>query len=178
MRPLFEITQDMKKLQDILDLEADVANDPDSGLAFADWAKGLAEEQEKKLDGYVAVIKQLEMEAAAATAEMEQWKMKANSRKAQAQWLKDKMREHMVAVGVDELTTERGYRICLQQNGGQVPVLYDDGAIQNMTDAELGRFVEDVPSVNKTEVRKALEAGEELSFARLGHPGKHVRVRT
>jgi len=169
-RPLHEITADLIDLNTILD-DCGGEIPPEAEGRLTAWMDALGAEEGRKLDGFVGWIKELEMQAAAARAEIEQWLMKARVREKRAAWLRDRLKAHLEATGRTRVETERGRVLAIQSNGGAVPVVVDESAD---LPTEYAR-VTVTPDVDA--IRKALVAGKELPFARLGERGTHLRVK-
>lgn len=169
MRPLFEITDDLRR---ILDLADDAGGELDQ--AAADYLAGVEREDGVKLDGYVNLIRTLETEAAVAVAEAEQFRAKAAAREAKAAALKERLMTHLLATGRTRASTATGRAISVQANGGKVPLRW-----------AFAVDVADVPieltvvrrEIDKDAVRVALERGELLPFASLGERGTHLRIK-
>lgn len=162
MSSLFEITNDMQTLYDMLtDSDADIQ-------AVRDTLDGMMGELEHKASGYVAVINQMDMEQKKAEEMYKFFKEKADARKNGIKRLKDAIKWAMINLNLTEIEAGQ-YIIKLQANGGKLPL----------------QIVGDVPDNFKriiyeddTElIRKHLENGENLGFAYLEERGKHVVIK-
>lgn len=174
-RPLFEITDDLLKLNDLLDeVEGDVSRFGEMEPAITAYMDSLAGEEAAKLDAYVNLIRQLESEAAVAKAEAEQYAKKAKTRESRAAWLKERLKMHMEQTGQGKVDTERGRTVTIQRNGGKLPVTVNDSVDLNAIPLWCVKIVR---SVDTDAVRSALERGEALDFARLGERGTHLRIK-
>lgn len=170
-RTLFDIGADLLALDQLLDdLDGDVT-DASVEAAVTAWTAELAADESRKLDNVVGYLRQLDMEEAAARAQAEQWQQKARSRAGRAAWMKELVRRHLLASGRTRAATETGHTVSVVGNGGKVPL--DLSPVD--PDALPDRFTRRV--LDPEAVRAALEAGEELPFARLGERGSHVRVK-
>ena len=149
---------------------------PDLALAVGveEWMSQLHTEEAAKLDNYVALVKTLEMEAAAARAEAEQWKAKAFARERRVKWLKERMLSHLIATGRERVETATGRVLRVQPNGGKAGVdLTPLEVCSSLVPPECKRVKEEY---DVETIRKKLEAGEVLDFARLTERGKHLRI--
>lgn len=180
-RPLFEITQDLVKIDEMLDeIEGDLSKLEHSPIH--DWFDALGAEEGEKLDAYVALIKRNEMEAVAAKAEKEQWSQKEKARTAKAEWLKARLKNHLEITKRAKVQTAKGHTIAIQKNGGKVPVSYDDTAFNAMTKEELESLEGEgllvfQPVLNKDACHRHLTNGGELPFAKLSEVGTHLRIK-
>lgn len=133
----------------------------------------LACDEARKLDGWVGYVRQMEMELAAANAEMEQWQNKARALGNRIGWAKSVLKRHLEGTRRTKVETARGHVLSIQANGGKVPLLIDP------TDAATveQRFQRVKVELDTEAVRKACEAGEAVGFARLGERGSHLRIK-
>lgn len=174
-RPLYEITDDLLRLNDLLEeIDGDLSRLGEMEPAVTAWLDGLGEEQAAKLDGYVGLIKTLEMEAAAARAEKEQWAAKEKARTCRADYLKAKLKQHLEATGQLKVQTASGRVVTVQKNGGVAPLEIKPGTDPETLPAE---YVRTAVEIDRAKVRAALETGAELAFAELLPRGTSLRVK-
>lgn len=175
MRPLYEITAELAQLNDLLDdVEGDLSRLGEMEPAVTAWLDAIAGEEAAKLDGYIHWIRQLQMEAAAARAEEEQWTAKRKARESRAKYLELKLLRHLEATGQLKVTTATGRVVSVVRNGGVQPV-----------EIKAGMTVADVPAdfhkvtveFDRAAVRAALDAGAELAWAELLPRGVSLRVK-
>ena len=175
MSSLYQITDDLIRLNELLEeVEGDMSRLGEMEPAVTAWLERLEQDQGAKLDSYIGLLRTLEMEAAAARAEREQWAAKERSRTARAEYLKARLLRHLEATGQAKVTTASGRVVSVVKNGGVSPLEIKPG-----TDpaALPGEYVRTVLSIDKEAVRKALEAGEVLDFAELLPRGTSLRVK-
>ena len=163
-RPLYAITAELIALNERLD---DGALDPEIDAYLA----GLEAEQAVKLDGYLALLGQLRMEAVAARAERDQWAAKEQARTDRIARLEARLKAHLEATGQPKVTTATGRVVSIVRNGGTLPVEYKPLIRPSDLPAEYQRV-----EINKPAVREALERGEQLDFAELLPRGTHLRI--
>ncbi len=173
MATLFSIGDDLRALMDLLD-ESGGEITPATHTTLEAWFAEVGRDQSNKLDGYACLIRQLEMEATAATAEKEQWAKKAQARENSAKRLKERLKLYMELSRQDKLQTSTGRIIALQNNGGLLPLELAPTIDPNKLAPAFQRVKVDVDT---DAVRAVLEAGQELPFAKLGARGRHVRIR-
>lgn len=162
MGTLFELTNEFRALYELM-------TEPDTDeQIISDTLEGLKGELEVKGAGYVSVINQLQMEADKADELSKAFKAKADTRKNNINRMKDMLKTAMSEIGTN--TIEAGdYTIKLQKNGGKQPMIVD-GEVPN-------DYLKVIYEQDKDKIRKALEDGEELSFAHLEERGKHIVIK-
>ena len=95
-RALFDIVGDYQLLYD---MATDVTGDPEQEQTFADTLEALKGELEVKVEGYIHVIKQLEMEQERAEQLEYEWHLKAIKRKDSIQRMKSALVDAMKQTG-------------------------------------------------------------------------------
>ena len=174
MRPLYEITLDLMKLNDLLDeIEGDLSRLAEMEPAVSAWMDALAGEESQKFDGYVNWILTLEMEASTARAAADQYEAKARTRENRVKWLKERLKQHLVILGKLKVQTDAERTVVVQRNGGKPPLVIAEGTKPDRVE---DRFVRSILEIDREAVRKALESGEEVLCARLDNPGTHLRI--
>lgn len=183
MRPLFAITDDLLKLNDMLDeCEGDLSKLGGAENEFVVWLDNLGMEESIKLDNYIMLIKQLEMEAVAARAEKEQWAAREKSRTERVAFLKDRLKKHLELTGRDKVATETGRVIAIQKNGGKPPLVLEEEKFNGLTDSELKELehmgvIVLQPMLEKSHLFDLLRGGTTFEWARIGEAGTHLRIK-
>lgn len=166
-RALFDIVGDYQLLYD---MATDITGDPEQEQTFADTLEALKGELEVKAEGYIHVIKQLEMEQERAEQLEYEWHLKAIKRKDSIQRMKSALVDAMKQTGHEQL--EAGdYTLKVVKNGGQAPIIYDDESaipqslmrIKYEKDAKL--------------IREYLTEHPETSWAHIGERGVHLGIK-
>lgn len=175
MPALFEIGNSFAALDCVLDEIGGDVSDPAVDRIVTDWFAELQQQEADKLENYCQYIRRLESEPAVAKAEAEQFTAKAKARENRVKWLKEKMKAYLEAANRKEAVTSAGRKVCVQPNGGAVPVIMSDAVPVQACPREYLRV--------KTEadphaIRVALESGVVLPFAKLGERGTQLRIRT
>lgn len=171
MRPLFTISQDLLAID-----QAFEACDGDLSKAdpqLVQWFDAMGDEVGRKVDDVIDYTRQMRGEADAALKESAFWQQQANRRTAKAVRLERSLLEFLQRHGYSRLTTDRGRSISVRGNGGVAPVRLADMIDPATLPAE---FVRVKREVDLNEVRKALEAGAVLPFARLDTRGVHLSI--
>lgn len=169
-RTLFSISDDLEKLNELLDSAGDDAQQQE---LIAQWFEQLGEEREKKLDGYCALITEMMARAEVRKAEAKRLMELAASDENHARLLKDRLKWFFETHGLKTLDTAR-YRLSLAKNGGKAPLILKDGVEPNVLPE---RFQKVSIDPNTTAIREALERGERLDFAQLGERGTSLRIK-
>lgn len=167
---LWEIGHELQALSDLLD-ETNGEIPPEAEAIIDEWFKSVGEDQAIKLDGYVHLIKRLEGEAMQAGDVIKQFEAKAKSRRKSSERLKQRIKDYMEATRQAKLPTASGWEICIQKNGGKLPL-----CVVNEEVTEEYK-IQPPPEVDNGKIRDALEQGKELSFARFGDRGTQLRIR-
>lgn len=172
-RSLYAIGNDYVSLEQLLDDCGGNISDPLVEAEFDRIAGDLLNEEAAKLDGMIAFIKQLDMEAAACRSEAEEWSLRCDAKESLRDRIKRMILDHLIRTNRDRVQTQDGLTVAVQKNGGKEPVVVDRDADTVAPD----RFCKTVRVVDKDAVRAALESGESLFFARLLPRGCHLRIR-
>lgn len=161
MATLFDLTNRLAALEDFL-----AGGMPESPEAEAELEAALAEELatrelvEAKAEAYCGYITELEALATARKAEADRVAKLAKTAAAQADRLRQALREALLRLDLRKLSTNR-YQIGLRKPGGKPALEVDEFSVP-------ADFVitETITNINKEAIRSALEAGQELDFAR------------
>lgn len=171
-RTLYDLGTDALRLMEALEQLPDGEVPEELGLFLDEHAADVAQ----KLDGYLAVIGTLSMEAVAAKAEEEQWAAKRKAREKRVEFLKARLKEHLERTGQKEVRTATGRVIALQAAGGKQPLEIDGVNLDNLAITHPW-LVKATLSIDKDCVRESLEAGSSISFARLLPRTTSLRIR-
>lgn len=170
-RTLFNISADLSQMNALLDeLEGD---DEESKQLITNWLEQLGEERDRKLDNYAALIAELEAKAEVRKAEAKRLANLAASDEKKVEMLKERLKWFFEVNKLKTLETTR-YKLTLAKSGGKAPLILDE----SVSASELpDKFQKVSVEPDKTAIRSALEAGEELDFARLGDRSSNIRIR-
>ena len=119
------------------------------------------------------MISEIEARAEVRIAEAKRLTELANSDKAKVRLLKERLKWFFALHNLKKVETAR-YKLSLAANGGKAPLVISDSILA--TDLP-ERFSRVTVEPNTTAIREALEAGEELDFARLGERGTSIRIK-
>jgi hypothetical protein len=167
-KTLFDISEDLEKLSGLLDL---VEGD-DQQEIIEQWFEQLGEERDCKLDGYAALIGEMQARAEARKAESRRLAELAASDENKARLLKERLKWFLEKHQMKTLETAR-YKLSVVKNSTRPLIVNPDIAIAQLPDEYKKVSVE----VDTVAVREALKQGTELEFAHLGEAGTHIRIR-
>ena len=153
---LRELTHDYMRVMDMI---ADPEIEPQ---VIADTLEGIAGEIETKADGYATII--TEVKATIATLKQEEERLYGRRKmlEAKVDRMKTSLRDSMIAIDTKKIKTDL-YSFTVKDNAESV-VLADDLDV-NSIPMEYQKFAQ--PTVDKTAVKEALQAGEKLPWAKL-----------
>ena len=166
---LFTISDDLEKLNDLLD---ECGDDAQQQELIQQWFETLGEERDRKLDNYASLISEMQGRAAIRKAEGQRMIELAASDELRAKQLKDRLKVFFEAHDIKKIDTQR-YRLSLCNNSSR-PLVVDPA----MSATDLPEKYQKVSvEVNNAALREDLKAGVELEFAHLGDAGKHIRIK-
>ena len=158
---LFEIVGDFQRLYEI-------ATDGTDPQLLEDTLEALTMDLTDKSAGYVAVINQLDMEAAKADELAKAFAEKRDARKNAIKRMKERLIMAMDALGTKELPAGN-FTIKIQGNGGQQPLKITGDVPEN--------FNKVIVEPDNDKIRTALKEGKELDFAHLEPRGRHITIK-
>ena len=163
MSALFDLVGEYKELYAMLTEDAD-------DEVIRDTLEGVAGEIEVKSEGYVAIINRLDMEIDACKKQRDMWVHNLKVRENAMNRLKTRLSEAMVQLGKDEIKAGAN-TIKLTNNGGQLPIMYTADVPKEYIKTTI------VEEKDTEKIRKALNEGKNLDFAKFGERGKHIRIK-
>jgi hypothetical protein len=167
---LFDITADLAALDDLLaEVGGDISN-PDVAETVEAWFAELDTNLVEKVDGYAALITEMRHRAETRKAEAERLANRARIDDNAADWLAGLLRAALDARGLKKLETAR-YTVAVAGNGGKAPLVLGEEI-----PADWLRTVSRTEP-DKDRIRAALEAGQDLPFARIGDRGRRLAIR-
>ncbi len=169
-RTLFSLSEDLEKLNELLD---ECADDTEQQQLLESWLKHLGDERDKKLDGYAALITEMQARAEVRKAEAKRLMELAAADDNRAKLLKDRLKWFFEAHNLKTVDTTR-YRLFLAKNGGKAPLVIDQSVMVSRIPE---RFQKVSVDFDKEAIREALERGEHLNFAQLGERGTSIRIK-
>ncbi len=174
MKSLYELTEELLQLEatiDRLSSEDETLVTDEQVSALDKWLEQLGEQHADKIDGYAAMIRQLENESLIAKMEAGRWQARHNARENRADMLRQRMLEHMQKIKRKVLKTERT-EFSIVGNGGKMPVV-----IYNPELLPPEFYVTPEPKEDKAAIFVALSAGKEVPGARFGERGVRLKLK-
>ena len=165
MATLFEIGNELVKVLDQISDGGEI--DAEMEAFFTD----LQDQEAAKLTNYLNLIATIEMEAAAARAQAEQFAMKAKTRENKIKSLKDRMKVYLEMTGRTRATASNTKSVRIQANGGTQALKVTVDAVP--AEYKIERVVVDI---DEQRIRSELSKGEVLEFATLEPRGTHLRI--
>lgn len=167
-RTLFNISDDIQHLNSMLD----DLDDTEQQQLIAEWLEHLEAERASKLDNYAALIAELEAKAEIRKKEAKRLMELAQSDENRAKMLKERLKYFFETNKLKKIETDR-YKLSLVKHGGKAPLILDESKpVEELPE----RFQRVSLEADTKAIRQALEAGEELDFARLGDRGASIRI--
>lgn len=166
MATLYEISAEMQELMDWMN---DPETDPE---AIADTLEGLQFELESKAEGYCKVIRQFEADAQMYKAEAARFAQKQALAENNAKYLKEKLKNAMVATGNENGLDAGLFKLKIAGNGGKKPL--------KITGDVPEEFVKMVPQNDNEAIRNFLESLDEndvCAWAKLEDRGTHLSIK-
>lgn len=171
-RPLFDISDDIRALEDLLlELGGDVS-DEEVEQAIDNWFATLSTERDQKLDNYAALITEMEARAEIRKQEAERIRDRARVDENAAQRLKDRLVFFFRQHDFKTIETDR-YRLTRCRAGGKQGVEVKASVAELPADYVRTNITHS-PDLDK--IREALEAGENLEFADLKERSEYLRI--
>ena len=169
-RSLFSISDDLEKLNELLDESTD---DTQQQELINNWLDQLGDERDHKLDGYAALITEMLARSEVRKAESKRMMDLATADDNRARLLKDRLKWFFSAHNLKTVETAR-YKLSLAKNGGKAPLILDESIPVTQLPEQFQKVSIDP---NTTAIRVALERGERLDFAQLGERGSSIRIK-
>lgn len=167
-RTLFEISEDMAALEAVLEECGGDISSPNAEAALNAWEAELASDLERKVDGYCAVIAEIEARIAAREEEAARLRNLAKIDANVVEAMRDRLLMVWEARDLGTVQTPR-FRVSRARLGGAAPLVID-GEVPE-------RFTRTTVEPDRTKIREAILSGEELPFARLAERGARIVIK-
>ncbi len=169
---LFEIAEDLRHVAELLLADSDAGGElaVEKAAAIDAWFADLEAQEAQKLDGYVNLIRRIEMEQNAAEQESKYYGAIATQRKNAIGQLKTRILDYLDFTQRASVKTATGRTLRKQANGGSLPLEIDDVEATEV-DEKFTKL-----DLDRGAIKDALAGGEELPFARFGPRGYHLRI--
>ena len=162
---LFDLTEELKHIQSVM-MNSEGDELPQELIEWLDSTQG---GYDKKVEGYCAVIGEMEAIVEARKAEANRIRALADTTQNHIDRMKIALKESLLKLETPKLETTR-YKVWVQNAGGKLPIQIES---------------EDVPDewkviqlvIDKEGIRRELEAGTSLPFAQLLPRGQVLRIK-
>ena len=157
------------EFQELLELAEDEDLDPE---VLQDTIEAMAGEWEHKLDAYGIVSNELSMDIAKIDMEVKRLTEKKKRINGNITRINEAIMASMKLHDTRKVEGEH-FTWQIQKNGGKAPLILDDIPAESLPEEYQIRDVK----ANKDAIRKDLEAGKELPYARIGERGESIRLK-
>lgn len=175
MPTLYEISQDLIAIEELLTETGGEITDDEAGAALEKWFDEIGEQRDAKIDGYCALIREFEARSEARELEAKRLMALAGSDLNNAKRLKARLKGFMEAQGLKKLETPR-FRLSVANNGGAQPLMVPPAWEAEPASAPEA-FQRRVIQLDKDAIREAIRNDEEAHGASLGERGNHLRIK-
>ena len=172
MPTIYEISEDMAALDALL-AETGGEITPEAEAAFNAFEAELAANLTTKVDGYCALIAEIDARAAARKAESKRLADRARVDERTADALRERLRFVWEQRGLGKVETDR-FCVSLAKVGGK-PALDIRCGVEDLPAWAVK--TETIASVDKDAIRARLESGEALAFASLMERGTRISIK-
>lgn len=169
-RTLFDLTDDMKALDDILAESGGDLSSPAAEEILAQWEKELETDLSRKVDGYCRLIRELESRAQARADEAARLMERSTIDESLGRRLRERLRLVWETRCLPAIETA-SFRVSLQRNGGKAPLDVHGTVPPEFTKTKT------VVEPDRERIREALDRGEKLDFALLMDRGTRISIR-
>ena len=164
MNELFNLVGEYKEVYEMLS-DPEIDDEVVNGTLEA-----IVGEIEVKAAGLIPIFDRMDMEIEACKKHKEEWAQAEKVRKNRRDRLWNMVKDAIIALGKDDL--EAGdVTLHIQNAGGQLPLIVD----ANATVPE--RFTKLTIENDNALIRKELDNGEKLDFARFGERSKVMKIK-
>lgn len=176
-RTLFDISDDLIALEQILDEVGGDISDAEAEQAVDKWLEALGEERDRKLESYAWLIKRLEGDADILKAEMDRLRLRKQTAENKARRLKERLETFMIVTEQDRIQTER-FTFALQKPGGKPKVELGFYFQEHPEELPEGlRRVKFEPDLEAIRERLEAQDPDVQCLAGFAYPEKKLRIR-
>lgn len=163
MNNLYELTADWEQVFSLLE-DPEIPED-----AVWDSIEGIEAVMDIKAESMAKILKTMDGEIDMIDAEIKRLQERKDAKKNRRAWLKGALENMMRTTGRLKFKTAL-FSFGIQKNGGKVPLVFTPGY-----DIPPEWLKPGAPDTER--IRKHLEAGIDLPFAKLGERGESLRIR-
>jgi hypothetical protein len=169
-RTLFNITEDLLALDDILFESGGDATDERSAAAMDNWFDEIEGDFANKVEAYCCLIREIEHRCWSRKQEEERMRSIRKIDENTVKSLKDRMRHALDSLERTRVDTGM-FRVTVAKNGGKQPLVIDEGSVPHEF-----TVTKVTSEPDKDLIRETLDKGGNLPFARLNERGRSLRI--
>jgi hypothetical protein len=174
MSTLLQISDEMRTLDALVaEIAAEGGDITQVEDTITQWFNEIGSERDSKVDNYCALIREFELLAKARDEEVARLQKRVETDLNAANFLKARLKSFFEEQGIKKIETER-FTVSIAKNGGAVPIEYSEDP--ERLPAEFRKVVTQT-KYDTEAIRSALEAGSELSFAKLGERSTRLSIK-
>ena len=166
MPTLFQIADEIRALHDLLTEAGGELPDEQAEAAIDEWLAETNVALEKKVNGYVWLIKEFEGRSEARELAAKHLTASAGADLNQAKRLKTRLKEFLEICGLNKLQTEH-FKLTIAANGGKAPLVFPEEWEREPAQSP-ERYHKVAITLDKETLRKEAEETE-LELAKLSH---------
>lgn len=174
-RTIFDISDDLLALDDLLtENDGEITSDA-AGEALEAWFDDLGAERDAKIDNYCRLIASIDARAQARAIEVARLDSLIETDQNAVTRLKAALYNFMVVQGITKLETSL-HKLTLAKNGGKPPLIIPDSWREDAVNApeEYHRvFVK----LDTEAIRADLLGGDDVPGCAIGERGTHLRIK-
>lgn len=163
MDSLYSLTSEYQTLMEYAD-----SIDPDDEKVFLDTLEGVVGTLDTKMDEYASVMDHMKAREEYIDQEIKRLTDRKNAIKNNRTRMNKRLYESMCAADRRKVVTDL-YTFAITKNGGKLPLLID-GEVPD-------KYQKIIMEPDKDLIRKALDEGEKLDFAKYGERGEHLTIK-
>jgi hypothetical protein len=171
MPTLYEISQSLEAIEELLFEVGGEVSDIHTEAVIDAWLGEYGQARDEKIDGYCALIREIEARRDARRLEAARLNDLATADHNAVTRLKERLMWFFEAHGIQKMDTAR-FRVSVANNGGVQPV-----AVLCKPEELPPQFQKIIVKADNDALREALEEGETMPFAALVERGRHLRIR-
>lgn len=167
---LYQISEAVAAFLSLVQQDGEVVNiTPD----LESWLDSIAGQEREELDNIVKLIRQLDSESEAIAREVAELRSMMEARKARVAQIKACVKQHLIKTGQTSIRTHLGFLVSLCNDGGKQGIEVEPTF--SVADADVSHQKLEI-SLDTEAIRRDLEAGKEVPYAKLRPRGQHVRI--
>lgn len=175
MRSLFDISDDLLALADLLTEVGGDVSDDDAGAALESWFDSLGDERDRKIDGYCSLIQEMAARSKAREEEAKRLQHLSIVDLNAVKRLKDRLKAFLDLHDIKKLETAR-FKVSVVKNGGVAPLVYPRDW-EEYPELAPPEWQKRITTVNLAALREAVEGGQEVPGCSLADRGTHLRIK-